>query len=1113
MDNVDIVSVEIDTEPESEVTMKNNIDELSKELSKYLNFYDYAPVGYLTLNQEGIITEANLTASTLLWIPRNEIINQPFHDFIQPDFLEVCNLTSRNLFTTRTSQFCIMKLLRKGEQSFWAQLEASVFENPITKETCAHIMISDISERKAIEAEIQQKNDEMNAYFDKSLDIMGISDLEGNLIRINGEWEKSLGFSKSEMAGLKLFDLVHPDDLEKANAALTKLTVGESVVDYDLRYRHMDGSYRWLEWRFVPSGSLVYSSARDVTEHRYREQLLQESEAKFKFVFDAENVGKSLTLPNGKLMVNQAFADMLGYSREELNTISWKSVTPVEEIEQIEKLLSQLISGQKSSLRFKKRYIHKNGSYVWADVHVTTRKSSTGEFLHFITSVVDITEQISAEDALRESETSVRRKLAAIMEPEGDLSALALSDMIDIPAVKTLLESFYILSGVPSSILDLQGNVLINIGWQDMCTHFHRVHPETARNCVLSDTVLTKGIAEGEFKAYRCANNLWDIATPLVVGGRHIGNVFMGQFLYEEEDIDSEFFRLQAQRFGFDEEEYIAAYRKIPRLDNDKLNIAMDFLTRLTSMVSKLSYSTIRIARAMAVQQKSEQEYSTLFNNMPDGLALHEIICNEEGKPIDYRFLVVNPAFERMTGLTNDKVVGKTVLEVLPETETYWIETYGKVALTGEPTNFIHYSQAINRHFEVTAYSPAPMQFVSLFTDITANLKAADEHAKLEAQLIQAQKMESIGRLAGGVAHDFNNMLSIILGHTEMAITQLDESQTIYADLQEIRNAANRSADLTKQLLAFARKQNIAPKELELNDTVGSMIKMLQRLIGEEIDLIWKPGNSKLHLQIDPTQLDQIMVNLCINARDSISGVGRIIIDTRKVVFDQTFCSRHSGTLPGDYAALSIMDNGCGMDKVTLERLFEPFFTTKDKGKGTGLGLATVYGIVKQNGGAIDVYSEPGQGSSFKIYLPCYASQTKSDIEEAVMDNTQVNHETILLVEDEPAILRMTKKMLEKMGYIVLAAATPLEAIKIAEDGINSLDLLMSDIIMPEMNGMELAKRMRALIPGLKFLFMSGYTDDIISGNSDFEGVVNFIPKPFSTVDLRSKVTEALQQP
>jgi nitrogen-specific signal transduction histidine kinase/ActR/RegA family two-component response regulator len=384
------------------------------------------------------------------------------------------------------------------------------------------------------------------------------------------------------------------------------------------------------------------------------------------------------------------------------------------------------------------------------------------------------------------------------------------------------------------------------------------------------------------------------------------------------------------------------------------------------------------------------------------------------------------------------------------------------------------------------------------------------ENTKLQNQLLQAQKMESVGRLAGGIAHDFNNMLGVILGHVEITLEKIGENHDLSAALKEIQVAARRSADLTKQLLTFARKQIISPRPLNLNDTVETMLNMMRRLIGEDIDLVWQPAAHTWPVKMDPSQIDQILANLCINARDAIAGVGRITIETGKKTFDGAYCRRNAGFIPGDYARLSVSDNGCGMGRETLKNLFEPFFTTKEVGQGTGLGLATVYGIVKQNNGFINVYSEPGQGSTFNIYLPRFAEEKEHPSDAPIAGSAPGGTETILVVEDEPAILRMTGMMLEQKGYTVLSAAAPSEAVEKAKTHSSAIDLLLSDVVLPEMSGRDLAGQITGHNPGIRVLFMSGYTADVIAHQGVLDDAVAFIQKPFSMNDLLEKVREVL---
>ncbi len=384
------------------------------------------------------------------------------------------------------------------------------------------------------------------------------------------------------------------------------------------------------------------------------------------------------------------------------------------------------------------------------------------------------------------------------------------------------------------------------------------------------------------------------------------------------------------------------------------------------------------------------------------------------------------------------------------------------------------------------------------------------ERKKTETQLLQSQKMEAIGTLAGGVAHDFNNMLCVIIGHANLALMDMDPSHPIHANVEEIRKAAERSADLTRQLLAFARKQTIAPKVLNLNETITGMFNMLKRLIGEGVGLQWQPENDLWPVKVDPSQIDQILANLCVNARDSIADVGEISIEAGNSVVDEGYCALNLGFVPGEFVRLTVSDNGCGMDKKTRAHIFEPFFTTKAVGEGTGLGLSTVYGAVKQNNGFVNVYSEPGLGTTFTIYLPRYVGEVAQARPSAAGELAQRGQEVILLVEDELSILKVTTMLLTRQGYAVIAANTPGEAIKLAGEYVDEISLLMTDVVMPEMNGRELSKKLLACNPNLKCLYMSGYTADVIAHHGVLDEGVHFIQKPFTMTDLAAKVRGVL---
>ncbi len=383
------------------------------------------------------------------------------------------------------------------------------------------------------------------------------------------------------------------------------------------------------------------------------------------------------------------------------------------------------------------------------------------------------------------------------------------------------------------------------------------------------------------------------------------------------------------------------------------------------------------------------------------------------------------------------------------------------------------------------------------------------EREAYRVQLLQAQKIESIGRLAGGVAHDFNNMLAIISGNVELALRKLDSDKSIKSHLQQIKETTSSSANLTRQLLGFARKQTIAPHVLNLNHAIEDMLKMLIRLIGEDVELVWKPAPLELKLLIDPTQLDQILTNLVVNARDAVAGRGTLALSTELISIDEDYCRAHPWCKSGEYVQLSVSDDGCGMSKEVLEHLFEPFYTTKDIDKGTGLGLATVYGIVKQNNGFINFYSEPDHGTTVRTYFP----QVSAPVAAETTVNEEVparGHETVLLVEDEVKLLEIGQQILEEAGYQVIATSDPLTALQLAADHEMSIDLLLTDVIMPKLNGKELAERMLAVQPGIKVAYMSGYATDIIAARGLLEDGVQLLQKPFTTEALTRKLREVL---
>lgn len=478
----------------------------------------------------------------------------------------------------------------------------------------------------------------------------------------------------------------------------------------------------------------------------------------------------------------------------------------------------------------------------------------------------------------------------------------------------------------------------------------------------------------------------------------------------------------------------------------------------------------------------------------------------------------INPVFESITGFKTEDAVGR-LLPMAASQDAEFYRNFWSTLESGKQWR----GRLQNRKKDGSLYiedatvspvfdrSGVIVNYVSITRDITNIIKLQEEKEKLQGQYLQAQKMESVGRLAGGVAHDFNNMLSVILGYTQLSLDQLEPDQQLHSYLQEIQQAANRSANLTRQLLAFARRQTIAPIALNLNQTIQDMLSMLQRIIGENIVLSWVPGTELWPVKVDPSQIDQMLANLAVNARDAIAKHGRIIIETQNIAFTADNKSANYDCIIGEYVMLALSDDGIGMPQEVKDHLFEPFFTTKERGKGTGLGLATVYGIVKQNGGFINVYSEVGQGTTFKMYFPRFAGADTAAATAAKTEKTKGGTETILLVEDEPSVLALANTILERLGYTVIAANTPEKALNLIETYPGEIQLLLVDVVMPQMTGRELADRISEKFPKLKKLYMSGYTADAIAHHGVLDAGVFFIQKPFSSGALAAKIREVLE--
>ncbi len=1524
--------------------------------------------------------------------------------------------------------------------------------NDVTEEVMAREALLKEKER----AEESEKR--FKALHNASFGGIAIHD-KGVILDCNKGLSEITGYSLKELLGMDGLLLIAPSHrdyvMEKIVSGYEKqyeaVGIRKNGEEYPLQLEARNVRYYGKDVRTV--------EFRDISERVEAERTIREQNALLKEITD--NVFDLISLADleGNFTFLGKSHEKLGYNIEYLIGRNCLEFVHPDDLSFVADKFSGFLNSDLESDRIEYRYRCKDGSYVWLDTVGKMLRDEDGKPKQILFSSRDVTEQIKAEEALKKSEAQVRNKLRSILEPDSDISNLELSDLLDVETLQYLMDSFYALTKIGIGILDMKGNVLVGTGWQRICTHFHRVHSETNKLCIQSDLELSDGVVPGEFKLYRCKNNMWDMATPIIVGGKKLGNLFLGQFLFEDDDIDEQTFAIQARKYGFDVDDYIASYKALPRWSHETVDNVMSFYIRLINMVADMAYSQIQLAKTTeALRQseaqirhitenisdvvwsvdlqmnhiyvtpsvermtgfkldeyfvlpiekrhppdsirkfmgilkqelereesedvdrqrslvleaehytksgdiiqtsmhisfmrdengipiglqgttrdvtrekqierqliKSEDRLSRILDVVPDMVSVHNRkmdilysnwngfgnvpmekrltgtkcyetyrglsdVCPDclaknifeddrpfsvdaqrpDGRWMDIRviplergeddeelfvewvrditdrkqreeqirlseakwksyvnhapygifiadnhgtYVEVNPSACRITGYTNQELLGSGVGDIIYEDDLplarqhfqavsekgnayvelrfkrkdgeirWWSvaatkitkerfigftsditdrkkaedalefelesqkkliqltqnvlsmqddgidfqkitdtireisgaryaafnlfdddgKSFRTVAMSGvaehiqkaskmlgvditrqswdydpikmakirgrEIARFENLSDLVDgvlseklidklaRMFKVrqtvvaslyiddrilgdfTLFIPWDIEFKNdnivriylkmlglllqrtkveqalksregllqeIFDILPVGLWVADrdgnliqnnpagrriwgvdektdlsdlgifkarwlpsreeikidewalirslndgetildelieidgmdgvkrtvlnstapifndngdidgaivvnqdisELQRLQDQLHQAQKMEFVGRLAGGVAHDFNNMLGVILGHTELAMLKTESDNELYEDLTEIRKAANRSAALTKQLLAFARKQTVTPVVIDINDTISGMYKMLLRLIGENINLTWTPGDVD-HVKIDPSQVDQILANLCVNSRDAIERYGNITIETSSA----TTCDRenHEDCTPSDYVVITVRDDGKGMEESDMDKIFEPFFTTKEFGKGTGLGLATVYGIVKQNKGFIEVKSKKGEGTTFFIYLPAYRDETSADRKSRAPENLEGGVGNILICEDEEAVVQMIDQILSKQGYNVMSVGTPEEALEIA--GQYSFDILLTDVILPGIDGRRLSSEISTICPGIRIIFMSGYPSDIIGQHGIMEGRINFLQKPFTICELSDKIKSVLE--
>ena len=1003
------------------------------------------------------------------------------------------------------------------------------------------------------EAAFRKSEERMRLFFERQIVGMAITSPEKGWLRVNDKLCEMLGYSRAELARLSWAEMTHPEDLARDVAYFNRLLAGE-IDGYALekRFLRKEGTVLHVNLSIGcvrrPDGSVDYLLAllEDITKRKQAEEALSKGGERLRQAVRVSHIG---------IFDHDHLIDTIYWSPEQREIHGWGPDEPItlpayldlvypEDRERIAAAVRRAHDPDGDGLfDVDHRIVLRDGTIRWTTTRSLTffdGEGGTRRPVRTVGAVRDITRQKQVEQLLKLTQFTIDQASLACFWVNSDSSLFYVNNQ----ACRSLGYSCEEL--LSKSVRDIDPDFPSEAWppfWQNIVQakelRFETIHQR--KDGSRFPVEITANYVKFDDKEYSCT-----FVRDITEHKRAEETLQMFQFSIEQAadavfwmDRDGGFPYVNAEAcrsLGYTREELmglrlwdIDPFFPRERLDTTWAQFQKDgqvgsqhlesWHRRKDGVIFPVEVSSkhfwfgdtelhVAFVRDITERKTAESElHLTQFSLDQASLGIFRL------SP-DGRILAVNDQSCKNLGYTREELCSMTVLDINPGfSPERWLEHFQNVRTHGSRT-----FETIHRRKDGSTFPVEVMvsylefqgsEFVVSFVrDIAERRQAEEEKAKLESQLLQAQKMESVGRLAGGVAHDFNNMLSVILGYAELMKGRLPAGDPLLNDVLEIEKAGMHSRDITRQLLAFSRKQIIAPRPVDLNDLITSAQKTFARLIGEDIDLRFSPGKRISKVKIDPSQVDQILMNLAVNARDAMPEGGTLTIETANLHLDEAYCRTNIECAPGQYVLLEVSDDGVGMDKDTLSHVFEPFFTTKEVGKGTGLGLATVYGIVKQNNGFINVYSEPGRGTTFKIYFPRILEEETADKngEAPVASGTG----TILLVEDDDLVRGMTTAMLKELGYTILVAETPQHALSLYEKRDMPIDLLITDVVMPGMNGTELGDRIRSIQPEINVLFMSGYTSNVIVHHGVLEKGVQFVQKPFSMRDLARKVRDAM---
>jgi two-component system cell cycle sensor histidine kinase/response regulator CckA len=908
-----------------------------------------------------------------------------------------------------------------------------------------------------------------------------------------------------------------------------------------------EGAQDYLTKGEIQAGNLQ-RAIRYAMERSAAEKTIRQSEERFRATFEQAAVGIAHAAPDGRfLWMNMRYAEITGYTRDELLGRTVASITHPDDQQRDAEGIARLLSGEIPSYAPEKRFVCKDGSTVWVQLTVSVRRDAKGRPLHLIGVAQDISDRVRAKEALRD-----RERLLAVVTGSAGVGLVVVNDRYEYLFANEAYAAIFGLD--PIGILGRRVPELLAAGWDQIRPRLDRAlagervayeltlpsladgnEPRWFRVMyepggstlptvvvVVTDVTDLKrteaAIRESEARyRYLFERNLAAVVLTRSDGAILGANPAAAR-LFGVDSPDM----LTARRmtdFYFDPEERTALASavlqdKTPTTREIRFRQAEGYPVWTLANISVLEHSPEGVvfhSTLIDVTDRKRAEEDLRLRERAIHAASQGILITDPHLP-DNPIIYASPGFERLTGYPEVEVLGRNCRFLQgKDTDPHSVAALRSGVAAGKEcsTELVNYRKDGTPFWNALSITPVQddagllTHFVGVQVDVT-------ERKRLEEQYRHAQKMEAVGQLAGGVAHDFNNLLTIISGYTEILLSILPPDDPKRSSLKAISDAGERAARLTRQLLAFSRQTVLESQVLDLNAVVMDSEKMLRRLIGEDIlfATLLDPGISRV--RVDPGQIGQVLMNLAVNARDAMPQGGKLTIETRNSVLDQAYVNTHVEVQPGRYVLLTVSDSGIGMPPEVKARIFEPFFTTKGVGKGTGLGLAVVHGIIKQSNGSIGVYSEVGVGTTFKIYLPAVADTlpAPSGIHQAA---TSIRgKETVLLVEDEDGVREIALLALQTHDYNVLPAANGKEALKIVSRLTGDIDILVTDVVMPEMSGRELAEALRTRFPKLKMLYLSGYTDDAVVRHGILQADVAFLQKPYTPLVLLRKVRQVL---